>query len=102
MCVNRVLLNITVAAVTVSLIFIFSFALHFLPALELEEAPQYGPVDAVHPDVQAQEVPVGSAGRPLRELQGGQEPGHGAEEALLAGGAVLQKVHGRQPRTLRP
>ena len=67
----------------------------------MAQAPQHGAVDALHPDVQAQALPMGPVGRPLGQLQGRHQPGHRPEEALRPGGDVLPALQGRQPRELR-
>lgn len=67
----------------------------------MAQTAQHRPMDALLPDVQEATLPVGAAGRPSGQLQGGPRSGHGAEETVPQGGDVLSCADGRRAARLR-
>lgn len=68
----------------------FNPSIPLIPAIgKMAEAPQHCPVDAVLPNLQEAEIPLGPARWSPGQLQGRTRPGDHTEEAVSSGGEML-------------
>ncbi len=77
-----------------------SVFLYFVSAFGVAQSEECRSMDALHPNVQGQTLQMGPTRGPLGQLQDRPQRGHHPQEALRAGGGVLQTPPGRSPHRL--